>query len=96
MKKFLTAVATDSHRMAISKTLFSDEINFEPIILPKKNNISIMLIARRFDGDVKISNVKSKIKFEFNNTILMSKLIDGKFPNYIQVIPKDNQKKLRN
>ena len=47
-----------------------------------------------YDGDVKISNLKSKIKFEFNNTILISKLIDGKFPNYYQVIPKDNQKKL--
>ena len=46
------------------------------------------------DGDVKISNVKSKIKFELNNSILVSKLIDGKFPNYIQVIPKNNQKKL--
>ena len=33
-KKFLTAVATDSHSLAISKTLLSDEIMFEPIILP--------------------------------------------------------------
>ncbi len=43
---------------------------------------------------MKVSNVKSKIKFELNNSILISKLIDGKFPNYIQVIPKNNQKKL--
>ena len=35
-KKFLTAVATDSHRMAISKILINEEIAFEPIILPKK------------------------------------------------------------
>ena len=47
-----------------------------------------------YDGEVKISNIKSKIKFELNNSILISKLIDGKFPNYIQVIPKNNQKKL--
>ena len=47
-----------------------------------------------YDGDVKVSNVKSKIKFELNNSMLISKLIDGKFPNYIQVIPKNNQKKL--
>merc|ERR1712093_39882 len=47
-----------------------------------------------YEGDVKISNIKSKIKFEFNNSILISKLIDGKFPNYVQVIPKENQKKL--
>ena len=47
-----------------------------------------------YDGDVKISNIKSKIKFELKNSILISKLIYGKFPNYIQVIPKNNQKKL--
>ena len=47
-----------------------------------------------YDGDVKISNIKSKIKFELKNSTLISKLIDGKFPNYIQVIPKNNQKKL--
>tara|TARA_Y100001970_G_scaffold243711_1_gene309207 strand:+ start:745 stop:1857 length:1113 start_codon:yes stop_codon:yes gene_type:complete len=93
-KKFLTAVATDSHRMAISKTLLEDEINFEPIILPKKTIFQLCSLLDDYDGNVKISNLKSKIKFEFNNIILMSKLIDGKFPNYFQVIPKDNQKKL--
>ena len=93
-KKFLTAVATDSHRMAISKTLLLDDINFEPIILPKKTIYQLSSLLVDYDGDVKISNLKSKIKFEFNNVILMSKLIDGKFPNYFQVIPKDNQKKL--
>ena len=93
-KKFLTAVATDSHRMAISKTLLTEEINFEPIILPKKTIFQLCSLLDDYDGDIKISNVKSKIKFEFNNKILISKLIDGKFPNYFQVIPKDNQKKL--
>ena len=43
---------------------------------------------------LKLINNKSKIKFELNNSILISKLIDGKFPNYIQVIPRENQKKL--
>ena len=51
-------------------------------------------LLENFDGDVKISNIKSKIKFELSNSTLISKLIDGKFPNYIQVIPKNNQKKL--
>ena len=47
-----------------------------------------------YEGEVKISNQKSKIKFEFEKNILISKLIDGKFPNYLQVIPKDNKKRL--
>ena len=93
-KNFLTAVATDSHRMSISKIRLEQKIDFEPIILPKKTIFQLCSLLDSYDGDVKISNVKSKIKFEFNNSILISKLIDGKFPNYIQVIPKNNQKKL--
>ena len=93
-KNYLTAVATDSHRMSISKIRLDQKIEFEPIILPKKTIFQLCSLLDNYDGDVKISNVKSKIKFELNNSILISKLIDGKFPNYIQVIPKNNQKKL--
>ena len=93
-KYFLTAVATDSHRMSVSKILLKDKIQFEPIIMPKKTIFQICSLLENYDGDVKISNQKSKIKFELENSILISKLIDGKFPNYIQVIPKNNKKKL--
>ncbi len=93
-KIYLTAAATDSHRMSISKVRLEKKINFEPIILPKKTIFQLCSLLDSYDGDVKIFNLKSKIKFELNNSILISKLIDGKFPNYIQVIPKNNQKKL--
>jgi len=93
-KNYLTAVATDSHRMSISKIRLEKKIDFDPIILPKKTIFQLCSLLDSYDGDVKVSNVKSKIKFELNNSILISKLIDGKFPNYIQVIPKNNQKKL--
>ncbi len=93
-KNYLTAVATDSHRMSISKIKLDEKKIFEPIILPKKTIFQLCSLLDNYDGDVKISNLKSKIKFELNNSILISKLIDGKFPNYIQVIPKNNQKKL--
>ncbi|MFL2851440.1 MAG: DNA polymerase III subunit beta [Candidatus Pelagibacter sp.] len=93
-KNYLTAVATDSHRMSISKIRLDQKIEFEPIILPKKTIFQLCNLLENFDGDVKISNIKSKIKFELSNSTLISKLIDGKFPNYIQVIPKNNQKKL--
>ncbi len=93
-KNYLTAVATDSHRMSISKIRLEQKIQFEPIILPKKTIFQLCSLLDGYDGSVKISNVKSKIKFELSNSILISKLIDGKFPNYIQVIPKNNQKKL--
>ena len=93
-KNYLNAVATDSHRMSVSKIRLDDKINFEPIILPKKTIFQLCSLLDNYDGDVKISNIKSKIKFELSNSILISKLIDGKFPNYIQVIPKNNKKKL--
>jgi len=93
-KNFLTAAATDSHRMSISKIRLKNKIEFEPIILPKKTIFQLCSILEDADGDIKISNIKSKIKFEINDSILISKLIDGKFPNYVQVIPKENHKKL--
>ena len=93
-KNYLTAAATDSHRMSISKIRLDEKLNFDPIILPKKTIFQLCSLLENYEGEIKISNIKSKIKFEFNNSILISKLIDGKFPNYIQVIPKNNQKKL--
>ncbi len=93
-KVYLTAAATDSHRMSISKSRLDKKIEFDPIILPKKTVFQLCSLLEDYEGDVKVSNIKSKIKFELNNSILISKLIDGKFPNYSQVIPKNNQKKL--
>tara|TARA_Y100001970_G_C14238923_1_gene863672 strand:- start:2199 stop:3311 length:1113 start_codon:yes stop_codon:yes gene_type:complete len=91
---FLTAVATDSHRMSIAKVKLQEKIQFEPIILPKKTIFQLCSILENLESEIKISNIKSKIKFEIDNSILISKLIDGKFPNYTQVVPKENQKKL--
>ena len=93
-KFFLTAAATDSHRMSISKLILPSKIEFEPIILPKKTIFQLCSLLEDYEGEVKISNIKSKIKFELNDSILISKLIDGKFPNYLQVIPRENKKKL--
>ena len=59
----------------------------------KKSIFQLVSLLDNYDGDVKISNVKSKIKFELNNSILISKLIDGKFKLYSSN-SKNNQKKL--
>ena len=93
-KIFLTAVATDSHRMSISKMRLNEKIDFKSIILPKKTIYQLVTLLEDQEATIKICNIKSKIKFEFNDSILISKLIDGKFPNYVQVIPATNEKKL--
>ena len=66
---YLTAAATDSHRMSISKIRLTENIVFEPIILPKKTIFQLCSLLEDFDGEVKISNIKSKIKFELNDSI---------------------------
>ena len=91
---YLTAAATDSHRMSISKLRLKENVQLESIILPKKTIFQLCSLLEDYSGEVKISSTKSKIKFEFGNSLIISKLIDGKFPNYAQVVPKENQKKL--
>tara|TARA_B100001123_G_scaffold441913_2_gene584205 strand:+ start:7116 stop:8228 length:1113 start_codon:yes stop_codon:yes gene_type:complete len=91
---FLTAVATDGHRMSISKMKLESKVNFEPIILPKKTAFQLVTLLEDQETLIKICNIKSKIKFQFNNSVLISKLIDGRFPNYNQVIPSANKKRL--
>ncbi len=91
-KSFLTGVATDSHRLSSSSIEINQNINIEPIILPKKTIFQLILLLEQNKNDVIISNNKSKIKFEIDNGILISKVIDGRFPDYNKVIPKDNDK----
>ena len=52
-KTFLTAAATDSHRMSISKIRLQDKIDFEPIILPKKTIFQLCSLLEDYEGEVK-------------------------------------------
>ena len=54
----------------------------------------ISLLEQATDN-IKISNNKSKVKFEMNNGVLISKVIDGRFPDYTKVVPRDNDKILQ-
>ena len=91
----LTAVATDSHRLSISNLNLKNDIDFEPVIIPKKTIFLLSSLLENIDSEVSVSNDKTKVKFEFLNSVLVSKVIDGKFPKYDQVIPKENKKTLK-
>ncbi len=93
-KSFLSGVATDSHRLSSSSLEIEQNTEFEPIILPKKTIYQLINLLEQNNGVIKISNNKSKIKFEMNNSVLTSKVIDGRFPDYSKVIPKENDKVL--
>ena len=93
-KSFLCGVATDSHRLSSSSIEIDSNTNIEPIILPKKTIFQLISLLEQNSNPVKISNNKSKIKFKMDNGVLLSKVIDGRFPDYNKVIPKDNDKVL--
>ena len=94
-KTYLSGVATDSHRLSFSSLEINPDTNFESIILPKKTIFQLISLLEQTSDVVKISNNKSKIKFEINNSILVSKVIDGHFPEYDKVVPQGNDKILQ-
>ena len=81
-KSYLSGVATDSHRLSFSSLEIEENTEFHPIILPKKTIFQLISLLEENTSSVKISNTKSKIKFQTNDGILTSKVIDGRFPDY--------------
>ena len=94
-KTYLCGVATDSHRLSSSSLEINSSIHIEPIILPKKTIYQLISLLEQSGNSIKISNNKSKIKFKMDNGVLISKVIDGRFPDYSKVIPKNNDKILQ-
>ena len=94
-KSFLSAVATDSHRLSFSSIEVDSSTDFTSIILPKKTIFQLISLLEQNTSSIKISNNKSKIKFEMNIGVLISKVIDGRFPDYAKVVPGDNDKVLK-
>ena len=91
--QFLRSVATDGHRLAqydIPLPQGAEEMT--GIILPKKTVLELRKVLDDANGDVSISLNENKIKFNFNNLKIISKVIDGTFPDYTKVIPQNNDK----
>ena len=83
-------VSTDSHRLVVYKR--TDLINAEPIefIMPKKPLAIFKNILANSNDEVTIEFNENMAKFTFGNNIWICRLIDGKYPNYSAVIPKEN------
>ena len=90
----LTFVATDAHKLVkYTRTdVSADEV--AEFIMPKKPLNILKGILGSADSDVTIEYNQSNAKFIFNNVVLECRLIDGKYPNYDAVIPKENPNKL--
>ena len=95
-KNILSIVATDGHRLAKFDFNFKEDSKIVPgVIIPKKTINELYKILADFDGTIKINLNSNKIVFFINKSILISKLIDGNFPDYRRVIPKDNNNILK-
>ena len=88
---FLTLVGTDGHRLAKMDYINKDLKEEIPgVIIPKKTINELSKLLSDYLGDIEININTNKILFFINNSILISKLIDGNFPDYKRVIPNSN------
>ena len=87
---FLTGVATDSHRLSSSSILLDNIKNFASIIIPRKTVFLLCSLLDNIDEKLIIEASVTKIKFSLGKINLISKVIDGKFPDYQKVVPKEN------
>jgi DNA polymerase-3 subunit beta len=89
----LRAVATDGHRLArLEVALPSGAAGMPGVIIPRKTIGELSKLIEEGTEEVKISLSDTKIRFVCGKATLVSKLIDGTFPDYERVIPANNDK----
>jgi DNA polymerase-3 subunit beta len=94
-QQILRAVATDGHRMARAETEApAGAAGMPGIIIPKKTVSEVQKLLDGAEGDVAVEVSDTKIRFTLGGVVLLSKLIEGTFPDYERVTPKNNDKQL--
>ncbi len=93
-RNFLTGVATDSHRLSSSSLEISKTADFTSLILPRKTVFQLCSLLTETSHQLLMQTSDNKIKFTLGNIKLISKVIDGKFPDYKKVVPTTNDKTL--
>ena len=91
-RNFLTGVATDSHRLSSSSLEIENISDFNSIILPRKTVYQLCSLLTETADQLTMQISENKIKFTLGNIKLISKVIDGKFPDYKKVVPTTNDK----
>ena len=86
----LIFVATDSFRLAEKRVKIKQKLSFGGILIPFKNTLEIIKVLEGVEGDIKITLQKNQISFSTAELYLTSRVIDGTFPDYKQIIPKNN------
>lgn len=85
----LVFCSTDSFRLAEKKIKIKQKLSFSGILIPFKNATEIIKVFDGLEGDIKITLQKNQIAFLSENIYLTSRIVDGSFPDYKQIIPKN-------
>ena len=93
-RNFLTGVATDSHRLSSCSLEIENVEDFTSLIIPRKAVYQLCSLLSETSDQLSIQTSENKINFKLGNIKLISKVIDGKFPDYKKVVPTNNEKEL--
>ena len=89
--KTLSLVATDGHRLAFSSAQLDVEVPKQEVILPRKTVIEMQRLLSDSEGQIEMQFAGNQAKFSFGSMEFVTKLVEGKFPDYNRVIPKNHK-----
>lgn len=90
----LTLVATDGHRLALAQATLDHEAPKQEVILPRKTVLELQRLLKDEDTPIEIRFAANQAKFAFGGMEFVTKLVEGKFPDYNRVIPKNHTNKV--
>jgi DNA polymerase-3 subunit beta len=92
--KTLTLVATDGHRLGLAQAQLESEMPKQEVILPRKTVLELQRLLKDdkgSDGSIEMRFAGNQAKFAFSGMEFVTKLVEGKFPDYNRVIPKNHK-----
>ncbi len=89
--KVLTLVATDGHRLALAQATLDAEIPKQEVILPRKTVLELQRLLKDEDTPIEMRFAGNQARFSFSGMEFVTKLVEGKFPDYNRVIPKNHK-----
>ena len=87
----LTLVATDGHRLALAQATLENDIPKQEVILPRKTVLELLRLLGTTDEPIEMRFAGNQAKFTFSGLEFVTKLVEGKFPDYNRVIPKNHK-----
>jgi DNA polymerase III subunit beta len=88
----LQAVATDGHRLSWASLAVPGQYTRQEVILPRKTVLELSKLLEDVEDPLTIDILANQVRFRFGNVELVSKVVDGKFPDYNRVIPAGHTK----